>query len=66
MDSIPNDWKQIFRTKNSQKSLLKLFCYNNKCTRKIKDFQKLSKKETYFTLQSNNTKYNKLFKLISW
>ena len=39
-----------------------MFCYNNKVTRKVKvkDFQKLSNKEIYFTLQSNSTKYNKL------
>ena len=32
---------------------------------KVKDFQKLSNKEFYFTLQSNS-KYNKPFKFISW
>ena len=56
----------MLRTDTSQKSLLKIFCYNNKVTRKVKDFQKLSKKEIYFTLQSNSTKYNKPFELISW
>ena len=43
-----------------KKSLLKLFCYNNKVTRKVKDFKKLSNKEIYFILQSKSTKYNKL------
>ena len=63
MGLIPNDWKHLLRTETSQKSLLKFFCYNNKVTRKLKDFQKLSNKETYFTLQSN--KYNKSLKFIS-
>ena len=35
-------------------------------TRKTKDFQNFSDKEIYFTLQYNSTKYNKLFKFISW
>ena len=30
--------------------------YPYKDTKKVKDFQKLSKKEIYFTLQSNSTK----------
>ena len=30
--------------------------YPYKGTRKVKDFQKLSNKEIYFTLQSNSTK----------
>ena len=56
MGSIPNDWKHLLKTETSQKSLLKIFCYNNKVTKKIKDFQKLFNKEIYFTLQSNTTK----------
>ena len=36
MGSIPNDRKHLLRTKTSQKSLLKIFCYNNKVTRKVK------------------------------
>ena len=45
----------------------KNFCYNNKVTsRKVKDFEKLSNKEIYSTLQFNSTKYNKPFKSISW
>ena len=47
-----------------QKFLLKTFYYYNKSTRKVKDFQKLSNKEIYFILQSNSTKYKKLFKFI--
>ena len=38
---IPNDWKHLLRTENSQKSLLNIFYYKNKVTRKVKDFQKL-------------------------
>ena len=60
MGLIPNE----LRAKISQKSLLKIFCYNNKVTTKVKDFQKLSNKEIYFNLQSNSARYNKPFKLI--
>ena len=60
MDSIPNDWKRLIRTETSEKFLLKMFCYNNKVARKVKDFQKLSNKEIYFTHQSNSTKYKTL------
>ena len=63
MGSIANDWKHLLTTETSQKSLSLL---NNKVTSKVKDFQKLSKKEIYFTLLSNSAKYNKLFKFISW
>ena len=58
------DRKHLLRTETSQESLLKTFYYNNKCTKKLKDFQKLSNKEIYFILQSNTTKYNKSFKFI--
>ena len=44
MGSIPNDWKHLLRTETSQKSLLKIFCYNNEVTWKVKDSQKLSKR----------------------
>ena len=66
MGLIPNDWKLLVRTETSQKSLLEIICYNSKVTRKVKDFQKLSNKEVYLTLQSNNATYKKLFKFISW
>ena len=39
---------------------------HNKVTRKAKNFEKLSNKEIYFSLQSNIAKYNKPFKFISW
>ena len=38
MGLIPNDWKHLLRTETSQKSLLKISCYKNKVTRKVKDF----------------------------
>ena len=41
-----------------------MFYYNNKDTKKLKDFQKLSNKRIYFILQTNSTKY-KPFKFIS-
>ena len=65
MGSIPNDWNYLLGTETSQKSFLKTFCYSNKVTSKVKDFQKLSNKEIYFTLYFNGTKYNKPFKFIS-
>ena len=48
------------------KSLLKIFCYNNKVTRKVQEFKKISNKEIYLSLQSNSAKYNKPFKFILW
>ena len=66
MGLIPNDWKHLLRTETSQKSLLKIFYYNNKVTRKVKNFQTLSNTEIHLSLQSNSAKYNKPFKSISW
>ena len=40
----------LFRTETSQKSLLIIFYYNNKVTRKVEDFQKLSNEEIYQSL----------------
>ena len=57
---IPNDWKDLLRNGTSQKSLLEFFCYSNKVTRKVKDFQNLCDIEIYLSLQSNSAKYNKL------
>ena len=54
------------KKRNFSKFPIKIFCFNNKGTTKIKDLQNLSNREIYFTLQSNNTKYIKPFKLISW
>ena len=51
------DWKHLLRTEISQKSLLKTFYYNNKGTKKVKVFQKLSnkKKTSSFCLTILNT-----------
>ena len=54
------------KNETSQESLLKVFYFNNRGTRKIKNFQKLSNKDIYFTLQNNNEDYNRPFKFISW
>ena len=62
---ISNNWIHILKSKTSQESLLKAFCYNNRGIKKFKNLQKLSKKEIYFTLQNNNKNYNKLFKFIT-
>ena len=66
MGLIPNDWKHLLRTETSQIYLLKIFCYNNKVTRKVKNFQILSNKEIYLSLQFNSAKDKKTFKFISW
>ena len=65
MGLILNDWKHLLRTETSQKSFLKVFCENKKVIRKVKDFQKLSNKDIYLSLQSNSAKYNKPFKFVS-
>ena len=56
MEFIVSNWKHLFRIENSQKVLSNFFYYNNKGTRKVKDFQKLRSKEIYFAFQSNSTK----------
>ena len=66
MGFISNNWKHLIKTETYQKSLLKIFCHNNKVTRKVKNFRKLSNKEIYFNLQFNSAKYSKYFKLVSW
>ena len=63
---IPNDWKHLLRTETFQKSLLEIFCYSNKVTRKVKDFKKLSNKDIYCSPQYYCAKYDKPFKFISW
>ena len=65
MDLIPNDSKHLLRIESYQKFSLRTFYYNNKDTREVKDFQKLSDQEKYFTFQSNKTNYNKPFKFVS-
>ena len=54
MDLVSNDWKPLLRIETSQKSLLKAFYYNNKCNRKIKDFQKLSNKKSDYKFSVNS------------
>ena len=48
MDVTHNDWKHLSRTENSEKLFEKTFYYNIKSTKKVKDFQKLSNKETLY------------------
>ena len=66
MDSICNDWKHVIRNETSQKSFLETFCYNYQGARKIKSFLIGSDEKICLILQSNNTKYIKTFKFISW
>ena len=47
MDLITSDWKHVLRTETSKQFFLKTFYYNNKGTKKVKDFQKLSNKEIW-------------------
>ena len=56
MEFIASNWMHLFRTENSQKVLSNVFYYNNKGTRKVKDFQKLRNKEIYSAFQSNSIK----------
>ena len=56
--------KTYLETETPHKYLLKIFCYNDKVNRNVKDFQKLSIKEIYFTLQSNSAKYDKPSKFL--
>ena len=64
MDFNSNDWKHIIRNENAQKCF-KTVCYEKQGTRKVKGFQKLSHKEIYFALPSNNTKYINPFYLMT-
>ena len=56
MDLMPNDWKHLLETDTSHNKNPFKALYPYKGTRKVKDFQKLSNKEIYFTRQSNSTK----------
>ena len=62
IELIPNNWIQMLKTETSQQSLLKVFCFNYKGTKKVKNFQKLSNKE----INNNNENFNRPFKFISW
>ena len=57
------DFCAVIRKETIQKLLFKILCFNNKDTTKKKDLQKLSNKDTSFTLHSNNVKYTKFLKL---
>ena len=70
MGSILNDWKHLLGTETSQKSLLKIFCYNNKVTWNVKVSQKLSKRNFLhpsikIVLNSTKSKWYKYNKFIS-
>ena len=47
-------------------SLFKVFYFNCKGIKKIKNLQKISNKEIYFTLQNRNENLNIPFKFVSW
>ena len=48
IDLIPNDLKYLAAlTETAENPFLKTFYYNNKSIRKVKDFQKLSNRETF-------------------
>ena len=66
VELIPNNWIQILKNKTSQEPLLKVFHFNDRGIRKIKNFQKVSNKDIYYTLQNNNDNYNRPFKFIPW
>ena len=65
VELIPKDWVQLLKTKTSQESLLKVFYFNNKGIKKVKNLQKLLNKDIYFTLQNNNEYYHRPFKFNS-
>ena len=66
MELIPENWIRLLRTETSQQSLFKVFYFNCKGIKKIKNLQKISNKEIYFTLQNRNENLNRPFKCVSW
>ena len=66
IDLILNNWLHALKTETSQQSLFKVFYFNYKGTKMVKNLQKLSNKEIYFSLQNNNENFNRPFKFISW
>ena len=64
VELIPKNWLHILKT--SQQSLFKVFYFNYKGNKKIKNLQKISNKEIYFTLQNNNENLNRPFKFVTW
>ena len=63
VELISNTWIQVLKNKTSQESLLKVFHFNDKGIRKIKNFQKLSDKDIYHTLQNNDDDYIKAIQI---
>ena len=64
MGLILSDWKHLLRSEISQKSLSEFFCYNNKVTREVKDYQNsLIKKFTWFfnLIVLNTTNFSNSF-----
>ena len=59
LDTYVENW-------NFSTIIIKVFCFNYKGIKKIKNFQKFSNKETYFTLQNNNENYSRPLKFVSW
>ena len=66
VELIAKNWIQLLKNKTSQESLLKVFFFNNRGSRKVKNFLKLSNKDIYYTVLNNNKEYNRPFKFISW
>ena len=54
MGLILNGWKHLLRTGTFQKSLLNILYYNNKVTRKIKDFKKFTAALNLIVLNTTN------------
>ena len=48
---ISNDWIHILKSKTSQESLLKVFYYNNRGIKEVKNLQKLSKGNLFYSLK---------------
>ena len=48
---IPNDWIHLLRNKTSQEPLLKVFHFNNRGTRKVKNLQKLKQQHLFYSSQ---------------
>ena len=46
VELIPNDWIQLLKTEASQESLLKVFCFNNRGTKKLKTFRNVQTKKS--------------------
>ena len=58
VELIPKNWLRLLKTETSQQSLFKVFYFNCKGIEKIKNLQKISNKDIYFTLQNKNKNLN--------